>query len=148
MPREHPLYYVWANMKARCKDSNRPDYIWYGARGITYCERWESFDAWLEDVPSRPEGTTFDRIDTDKGYEPGNVKWATPKEQANNRRTNVFYEIEGVSKTLATWAEHYGLDSTGYKRAHERIKRGWDPQLALETPPRKGNYVRLGGRTL
>ena len=137
MPRKHPLYYVWANMKARCKDPNRPDYCWYGARGITYCARWESFDAWLEDVPPRPEGTTFDRIDTAKNYEPGNIRWATPSQQANNRRTNVYYEIDGVLKTLAEWAWHYGLNQTGYKRAHERIKNGWEPQRALETPPTK-----------
>ena len=141
MPRSHPLYYTWHNMKSRCSNPNRPDYALYGGRGIGYCERWESFDTWLEDMPPRPEGCTMERIDNSKDYEPANVCWKTPKQQANNRRSNVYYEIEGDSKTLAEWAEHYGLDSTGYKRAHERIKNGWDPQRALKTPPRKGNYV-------
>ena len=137
MPRAHPLYYTWANMKARCDNPNRPDYCWYGGRGITYIKRWESFDNWLEDIPARTDGATFDRIDNTKNYEPSNVKWSTPTEQANNRSTNVFYEIDGISKTLADWAHYYELDATGYKRAHERIKNGWNPKRALETPPRK-----------
>ena len=144
MPRAHPLYYTWANMKARCNDKNRPDYCWYGAKGITYAPRWESFDNWLEDLPPKPEGTTFDRIDSKGNYELGNIKWSTPKEQANNRTTNVFYEIDGISQTLAEWASHYDLNATGYKRAHERIKNGWDPKRALETSPRKGNWCRSG----
>ena len=137
MPRRHPLYYTWANMKARCRNPNRPDYYMYGGRGIDYFERWESFDAWLEDVPPRPDGCTFDRIDNSLNYEPGNVRWVSPKIQANNTRRNVYYEIEGETKTLAEWAEFYKLDHTGYKRAHERIKNGWEPQRALETPPTK-----------
>lgn len=124
-------------MKARCTNSNRPDFAMYGGRGISYCERWESFNAWLEDVGPRPEGCTFDRIDNLKGYEPSNVQWRTPKQQANNTRRNVYYIIDGVSKTLAEWASHYDLNQTGYKRAHERIKNGWEPKRALETPPRK-----------
>jgi len=131
-------------MKARCDVPNRPDYKWYGGRGITYCDRWSSFENWLADIPEQPKGTSFDRIDNEKNYEPGNVKWSTPKEQANNRRTNVFYEIDGISRTLAGWAEHYNLDLTGYKRAHERIKNGWSPKKALETPPRKGKWCRSG----
>ena len=144
MPRSHELYYTWANMKARCDNPARPDYCWYGAKGITYEERWKSFSVWLADMPPRPAGHSIDRIDTSKNYERGNIKWSTPKEQANNRCTNVFYEIEGISRTLAEWAACYELDTTGYKRAHERIKNGWDPKRALETPPRKGSWCRLG----
>ena len=133
----HELYWVWANMKARCTNPNRPDFYMYGGRGVKYCERWKSFEAWLEDVGPRPAGCTLDRIDNSKDYEPGNVCWRTPKQQANNTRRNVHYEIEGVCKTLAEWADHYKLDRGGYKRAHERIKNGWEPQRALETPPTK-----------
>ena len=141
MSHAHPLYDTWQNMKARCNNPNRPDYYWYGAKGITYDKHWESFKNWLADVEPRPDGHTFDRIDSEKNYELSNVRWSTPRQQANNRSTNVFYEINGVSKTLADWAHHYELDIAGYKRAHERIKNGWDPKRALETPPRKGNYV-------
>ena len=124
-------------MRARCDNPKRPDYCWYGGKGITYDKRWTSFEQWLDDVGPRPDGCTIDRIDASKNYEPGNVKWSTAKEQANNRTTNVFYEIEGISMTLAEWAAHYELDITGYKRAHERIKNGWEPKRALETPPTK-----------
>ena len=140
--KDHPLRHVWGNMVQRCTNPNRPDFVWYGGKGITVCEKWRSFEGWLEDMPERPDGSTLERIETSKGYEPGNVRWATAKEQANNRSTNVFYEIDGETKTLAEWAEHYGLDATGYKRAHERIKNGWDPQRALETPPRIGRWKR------
>lgn len=131
-------------MRARCDNPKRPDYCWYGGKGITYDKRWTSFQQWLDDVGPRPAGCTLDRIDTNKNYELGNIKWSTPKEQANNRTTNVFYEIDGISMTLAEWATRYKLDLTGYKRAHERIKNGWEPKRALEQPPRQGKWCRLG----
>lgn len=79
-------YYSWANMIQRCTNPKNHKYPNYGARGITVCERWLTFENFLADVGERPDGLTLDRKDNDGNYEPGNVRWATHKQQANNRR--------------------------------------------------------------
>lgn len=83
-------------MKRRCEDANDKDYRRYGGAGINIFEEWSrSFPAFLAALGSRPLGTTLDRIDTTRGYEPGNVRWATAIEQGRNRRGASVWNIRG-----------------------------------------------------
>jgi len=107
-------YIAWQSMKKRCTNPNTMHYHRYGGRGITVCPQWlDSFEAFLTDVGPRPGiGYTLDRSDNNKGYEPGNVRWSTKREQARNRSDNVQYTYQGETKTLVEWAEHFGMKNS------------------------------------
>lgn len=81
-----PTYRSWAMMKNRCLNPNAMDFAYYGGRGIRVCRSWLKFKNFLADMGSRPDGTTLDRKNNNKGYTPKNCRWATKQEQSRNRR--------------------------------------------------------------
>lgn len=110
-------------MIARCTNSKNNRFHLYGARGISVCERWlESFQNFQQDMGERPEGMTLDRINVNGNYEPGNCRWATPKQQGRNTRVNHLIEIKGQTKTVTEWTEIYGLK---LKTVWSRISYGF-----------------------
>lgn len=81
----HRTFRIWSRMLAKC---NNPENKYYGGRGLRVCRRWHKFKNFLADMGLAPDGLTLDRIHPDRDYKPSNCRWATPKEQANNKRSN------------------------------------------------------------
>jgi hypothetical protein len=84
-------YLSYSNTRARPTNPSAPNWEYYGGRGIEF--RFNDFQEFYAELGPRPEGMTLDRIHNDGHYEPGNVRWSTPKEQAWNRRSNLEYEV-------------------------------------------------------
>ena len=138
---QSPEYKTWLQMKSRCRMS-----MYYIRHGIQVCERWaSSFEAFVADVGIKPSPQyTLDRIDNMKGYEPGNVRWATPTQQARNKRNNRLLTCHGETKHLDEWAAQMGLSSA---TLYSRLRKGMSEEDAILTPNRlaaaaKGQAVR------
>lgn len=121
-----PTYRSWQAAKDRCHNPNNSKYAAYGGSGITMCDEWSSsFEAFLRDVGMRPAGHTLDRLDQCKGYEPGNVKWSTAREQSENRGTTKLYRWRGTWMTTREIAEIEGISFNSIRkivRQHRTIQ--------------------------
>ena len=128
---DDPAYRCWKDMRSRCNTPTDSDYKDYGGRGIKVCERWSQFPNFLADMGPRPEGTSLDRIDVNGDYEPSNCRWATPKEQARNKRSNRMIEWRGRKQPLSAWCEEVGIE---HSKARYRLQKGWtlDSVFSLE----------------
>jgi hypothetical protein len=143
-----PEYRCWRHVKARSFSPNASGYSQYGARGIVLCDEWrDDFWAFFDYLGPKPTlKHTIDRIDNDRGYEPGNVRWATSKEQSRNRRNTIFITYNGVTLAADQWADILGCDTSTLTM---RRKRGWDDRRVIEEPfedrdGTRGTYRGMG----
>lgn len=138
-------YNSWTNIKARTTNPKCKEYKWYGARGIVMCDAWmNSFETFYEHVGDPPDPTySIDRIDNEKGYEPGNVRWASAKAQNNNRRSNVLIAAHGRSLTASQWSDEIGIKRSTISA---RIRNGWlgEDAVSLKASPLARDTRSLG----
>lgn len=132
---KHILRRKLCDMKRRCNNPENEFYKDYGGRGIKVCEEWmdkknghANFQRWAIESGWK-EFLSIDRIDVNGNYEPSNCRWATPKEQAINRRTTIYTTINGVTKTTQEWAEQIGITERAFLL---RLEYGWDEARLLE----------------
>lgn len=125
-----PTYASWAAMLNRCRHPENNPYGTY--KGVSVCDRWLKFENFLADMGIRPEGTSLDRFPDGEGdYCPENCRWATPREQALNRKTTRWLEWEGEVYSLKDLAIHAGVKRLTLLM---RLKRGWSIEKAVTTP--------------
>jgi len=114
------LYKVWSNMIHRCHNPNSISFKYYGGRGISVCEKWRgSFVAFRNDVGEPKAGLQLDRFPNKLGnYEPGNVRWATPKQNGRNRTNNLLVRFRGKLICVSELAERLKISvSSSRKKA-------------------------------
>lgn len=133
------VYAEYNNMKNRCYNESAHNYEYYGGRGIKMCDRWrDDIREFYNDVSVLPNfgksGYTLDRIDNDGNYEPENVRWATHKEQSNNRRPRTcvkLYEYKGKMRSLKEISNMTGISySTLINRL---LTYGWTQEKTFNT---------------
>jgi len=128
----NPVYIAWANMMKRCNNPSCPKYEHYGGRGISVCDRWQTFENFLSDMgESYVSGYTLERIRVNEGYSLGNCIWADFHTQSRNKRTNIMITYNGETKCLKDWSMLlFGSASALGKR----IRRGYSIEDAMTKP--------------
>ena len=128
-------YVAWKGLIRRCTKPKNTHYSEYGGRGIKVCDRWlKSFENFLEDMKEKPSSFhSIDRIDNNGNYEPDNCRWATIKEQANNRQNSRYYNYDGEPQTLRQLFNKYS-PPLSYRTFRARVENGWPMFQALTTP--------------
>ena len=129
-----PEYRSWSMARNRCRNPRADNFRFYGGRGITFSSKFDSFAVFIEEVGPRPAGFQLERVDNSKGYEPGNVRWASRQRQCNNRRTNHVLAMNGRSQSISDWGRELGIRPLTIQA---RIASGWSAEKALTTPVRR-----------
>lgn len=131
---------AWLGIRNRCNNPKVKAYQYYGGRGIRVCDEWnESFEAFYRDMGNKPTSKhSIDRIDANGDYCKDNCKWATIKEQANNKRHNVVLEYNGERANITQWCERY---NQRYMAVYKALRRG----IALSDIIESNRYPILGG---
>lgn len=127
-----PTHTSWRSMMQRCNDPKHHAYARYGGRGIAVCQRWHDYDKFLADMGERPEGTSLERKNNNRGYTPSNCYWASRTEQQRNRRSNRYLTADGRTQLLADWAKELGTRPTTIWLRLEKL--GWSEQDACTVP--------------
>jgi hypothetical protein len=135
-------YRIWSLMIQRCENPKNPAFDRYGGRGISVCERWHKFESFLADMGDRPAGRSLDREDNERGYEPGNCRWATRIEQGRNTRRARLLTLNGETMNVSAWAQRLGINSATLS---ERLEK-WPLERALTAPARRwpSPEIRVG----
>lgn len=126
----------WRAAVGRCFNLNSDRYQYYGGRGITMCDRWRnSFESFLEDMGECPsESHSIDRFPNQAGnYEPGNCRWATKSQQAENRKTSKMFTVNGVTACISEHARQHNLPPS---KVNQRLRNGWTIEQALQIASR------------
>lgn len=121
-------YGIWQAMWDRCTNSNRKDWHCYGGKGVTVCERWSSFEAFVEDMGEAPAGLTLDRLENTAGYSKENCQWATRAEQSRNTSRVVWITHGGETHSVGDWIKIQNMPPTRY---YKRVRLGWSREAAL-----------------
>lgn len=133
-----PEYSAWSAMWTRCSVPSSKPFKNYGQRGISVDPAWRDFAVFFSDLGRKPTSKhQLDRVNNSLGYSKANCRWATCKENQNNRRNNIKFTVQGVTYTLAEAAEASGLRSATIQA---RRARGWPDDLLLS--PLKSNGKR------
>jgi len=142
-----PEYRVWTHMTQRCTNKTDGSYKNYGARGIKVCDRWlHSFENFYADMGKRPtEKHSIERKNNNGDYEPDNCKWATKKEQCNNRRSSHMLTLNGETKTMSQWSDITGISIGTLWARIEGL--GWSVEKALTVPLEKKQTITYKGIT-
>lgn len=136
MSRTH-VYGVWSVMRDRCNNPKNPSYHNYGGRGISVCERWDSFANFLADMGERPDGFEIDRRNNDGNYEPSNCHWISRQKNLNNTRDNRLLEFQGEVHALSEWAQLKGML---WDTLRSRLRYGWTIERALTEPVKSTQF--------
>ena len=136
---DSPTVNTWRNMMSRCYHEADARFRYYGARGISVCERWHDAKNFLADMGEKPEKMTLDRIDNDGNYDPSNCRWISMAEQNANRRSVINITFNGETMCMQHWANRLGVDPTTLRYL---LRKGVPPEQVIDRYMKKREQAK------